>query len=73
MAYTNGKYCEDFIHHLSFIAGTVSNGLSAFSKKMKASSVLEKGRLNCFKDFGQVKKRLDRSAWIRNTGENKGG
>ena len=71
MAYTNSKYCEDFMHHLSFFAGTVSNGLSAFSKKMKVSSVLEKG--NRFKVFGRVMKRLDRSDWIRNTWKNKGG
>ena len=54
-----------------FFAGTVSNGLSAFSKKMKVSSVLEKG--SRFKVFGWVMKRLDRSAWIRNNGKNKGG
>ena len=56
MAYTNGKYCEDFVHHFSFLAGTVSNGLSAFSKKMKVSSVLEKG--NRFKVFGRLRKGL---------------
>ena len=45
MTYTNGKIVNlSYVDHL-FLAGTVSNGLSAFSNKMKASSVLEKGKV----------------------------
>ena len=45
MTYTNGKIVNlSYVDHL-FLAGTVSDGLSTFSNKIKAFSVLEKGEV----------------------------